>query len=354
MIQTKKIPQSEFRTPPAPGEKLAFGKIFSNHMFLMRHTPADSWHDIQIKKFENFSLSPAAFVFHYAQEIFEGLKAYRWADGSIALFRPRDNFTRMNDSAERLCMPRFDTEMVLGALKELITLDKDWVPSDDGASLYIRPTMIAVDPFIGLRPAEEILFYIITSPVQAYLSGVSSILVEDEYVRAVRGGVGAVKTGGSYAASLYPSKLAADKGYHQVLWLDGIERKYIEEVGSMNMFFVYENCIATPCLNGSILPGITRDSVIKLAKSWGIEVVEGKLKVSDVMADVKSGAVTEVFGAGTAAVISPIGRLGYKGEDYTLGDGKSMGTLSQKFYDTLTGIQYGKIKDEFGWIEKVM
>jgi branched-chain amino acid aminotransferase len=353
MIEVTEIPQSELRTPPAPEEKLAFGKIFSNYMYSMSYTPAKSWYDMKIGKFENFSISPAAFVLHYAQEIFEGLKAYRWTDGSIALFRPRDNFIRMNNSAERLCLPQFDVETALSALKELIKLDADWVPSKQGSSLYIRPTMIAVDPFIGLRPAEEILFYIICSPVEAYLPGVNSILIEDEYVRAVRGGTGAVKTGGNYAASLYPCKLANDKGYDQILWLDAIERKYIEECGGMNVFFVYENCIATPHLSGSILPGITRNSILQLAKSWGIETVEGKLNINDVVEDMKSGAIIEAFATGTAAVISPIGRFGYKGEDYAVGDGKTMGALTKRFYDTVTGIQYGRVKDEFGWIEKV-
>jgi len=352
-INVQKASSDQLKTKPDPNN-LGFGRFFTDHMFTMSWNRQQGWHNVAIRPYESFVLDPAAMVFHYGQAIFEGMKAYRAKDGQIFLFRPNDNFTRMNNSAERLCMPRFDAEMVLGALKELITLDKDWVPSDAGSSLYIRPTMIAIDPFIGLRPAEEILFYIITSPVQAYLSGVSAIWVEDEYVRAVRGGVGAIKTGGSYAASLYPSKLAADKGYQQVLWLDGVERKYIEEVGSMNIFFVYENCIVTPHLNGSILAGITRDSIIKVAKSWEMEVIEGKINIEDVVADIKAGAVVEIFGAGTAAVVSPIGRLGYKGEDYVIGDGKSMGALTKKFYDTITGIQYGKVQDDFGWIEKVM
>ena len=351
-MKVVEIPQSQLRTPPQAGQKLSFGRIFSNRMFTMRHAQSKGWHDEQICKYENFSISPAAFVFHYGQEIFEGLKAYRWSDGSIALFRPRDNFLRMNRSAERMCLPQFDVDYVLNALLELLRLEKDWVPSDSGASLYIRPAMIAVDPYVGLHPTEESLFYIICSPVGAYLSGISSIMVETEYVRAVRGGIGTAKTGGNYAASLYPTKLAAEKGYDQVLWLDGVEQRYVEEVGSMNIFFIYGDRVVTSQLNGSILPGITRDSVLKVAKHWGLETVEGKLDINEIIADVEAGKITEVFGAGTAAVISPIGRLGYKGKDYTVGSGKSIGTLSQKFYDTITGIQYGRIPDEFGWIVK--
>lgn len=334
-------------------QKLEFGQVFTDRMFLMKYEKDKGWHDPVIKKYENFSLSPAALVLHYAQTIFEGLKAYYRPDGKIALFRPQDNFKRMNESAKRMCMPEIDGDFACSALKQLLELEKNWVPKEEGTSLYIRPTMIAVDPKIGLKSGSEYFFYIIMSPVGAYYKNGFApvgIIVEDEYVRAVRGGTGAAKTGCNYAASLLPSKLAQEKGYDQVLWLDGVERKYIEEVGTMNMFFVTEEELITSALNGSILPGITRDSVLQMARSWGIKTRESRISIDEVISDIQAGKIIEAFGAGTAAVISPVGKLNYKNQDYVIGNNKT-GKFTQKIYNELTGIQYGKAEDKFGWVE---
>jgi branched-chain amino acid aminotransferase len=261
----------------------------------------------------------------------------------------------MNISAERMCLPQLDIDFVMDALKQLLILEKDWVPRDPGASLYIRPTLIGIDPYIGLRSSEECLFYMILSPVSMYYAkgfNPVKIIVEEKYVRAVRGGVGFSKTGANYAISLYPSIQAAKKGFDQVLWLDGIERSYVEEVGSMNIFFCYSDKLVTSELNGSILAGITRDSVIQIAKSWDLKVEESPVNIRELVADIKSGKITEIFGTGTAAVISPVGLLHYKGEDITINNNK-VGELTLKLYNYLTGIQYGKEKDPFGWTKLI-
>jgi branched-chain amino acid aminotransferase len=300
-------------------------------------------------------MDPAAMVFHYGQAIFEGMKCYRRSDGGLQLFRPRDNFARMSRSAARMGMPVLDEETALEGLRQLILLDQDWVPHRDGTSLYIRPTMISMDVGLGVHASKKYLFYIILSPVGAYYKeGLKpvSIYVEDKYVRAVRGGVGFTKCAGNYAASILAGDVAEQKGFSQVLWLDGVEQKYVEEVGSMNMMFAYGNKIVTPKLNGSILPGITRDSVLKLAVQLGYEAEEKRLDVNEIFADAKSGKLTEAFGTGTAAVISPVGVLALRDEKVTLGDG-GIGVISQKLYDTLTGIQYGKLEDRNGWILKL-
>ncbi|GBR77412.1 branched chain amino acid aminotransferase [Candidatus Termititenax dinenymphae] len=358
-ITAKELDKTKLKKPPVPGQKLLFGKEFSDRMFIMRHTPAKGWHEAEIRQYDNLSLSPAALVLHYAPEVFEGLKAYRQPDGGVAMFRPKDNFLRMNTSAERVCLPVLDIDDALAALTELVRLEQKWVPSDNGASLYIRPTMIGVDPYIGLKEPEDVWFYIIMSPVGAYYAhGFEpvSIMVEDKYVRAVRGGLGAAKTGANYSASVLAGRLAKKKGFDQVLWLDGVEQKYVEEVGSMNIFFVYgENKIVTSALNGSILPGITRNSVLQLAKHWGVDTAEDRLDVEQVLADITSGKITEVFGSGTAAVISPVGALYRDGKEYIVGGNKTKaGALTQKLYDNLTGIQYGRIPDPFGWMVKVV
>ncbi|MDR2338512.1 MAG: branched-chain amino acid aminotransferase [Deltaproteobacteria bacterium] len=354
-IEIKELNSKNLKQPPQVGEKLDFGKNFTNRMFKMKWTPSAGWHAAEICAYGNFSLSPAALVLHYGQEIFEGVKAYRWADDSIVLFRPQDNIARMNVSAKRMCLPQLPEEDVLSALIELIKLEKDWIPKSEGAALYIRPTMIGIDPYIGLKSAEEVLFYIILTPVEAYYTKPIAIMVEDKYVRAVRGGTGMAKTGGNYAASIYPITLAKEKGYDDILWLDGVEQKYVEEVGSMNIFFVYKDKLVTSILNNSILPGITRDSVLKLARYWGLETVEKKLDIHQIVEDLKAGQITEIFGSGTAVIISPVGLLATTEEEFVIGEGKDkIGALTQKFYNNLTGIQYGKTKDAFGWIVKAI
>jgi branched-chain amino acid aminotransferase len=295
-------------------------------------------------------------IFHYAQEIFEGLKAYKWHDGTIALFRPEMNSLRFNRSAERMCMPEVPEDLFLKGIEELLKLESDWIPSAPGTSLYIRPTMIAVEPALGVRPSDSYYFYVILSPVGAYYpAGFNPvrIMVEDKYVRAVPGGTGDAKTGGNYAASLKAAMEAKQKGFDQVLWLDGALHRFVEEVGSMNMFFAYGDLVVTAPLTGSILGGITRDSVMKLADSLGFRVEERQIDIGDLVADIRSGKVTEAFGSGTAAVITPVGHLAYKDELHRIGSG-GVGPLTQKLYDTLTAIQYGRTEDRFGWIRKIV
>ena len=350
-IELTKTPKAK----PTDESKLGFGHIFTDHMFAMNYDTGKGWHDARIVPFDNVTLSPAAMCLHYGQEIFEGLKAYRTADGSVQLFRPDENYKRMNVSAERMVIPKIDEEFMIEATKKLIEIEKDWVPHTDGASLYIRPFIFATDPYVGVRPADHYLFLIILSPSGAYYStGLNpvKIYVEQKYVRAVRGGTGFAKTAANYAISLKGQDEAHAQDYEQVLWLDGVEQKYIEEVGSMNMMFAYGNKIVTPRLNGSILPGITRDSVLKLAPQLGFEAVEDRLDVHEIFADARSGKLTEAFGTGTAAVISPVGTLAMEDEKITLGDG-GIGPIAQKLYDTLTGIQYGRLEDKNGWIEKI-
>ncbi len=343
------------KAKPADESALGFGRIFTDHMFLMNYTEGQGWHNPRVVPYGCFDMDPAAMVLHYGQAIFEGTKCYRRADGGLQLFRPADNLARMSRSARRMGMPALDEEMALEGLKQLVRTDAAWVPHKDGTSLYIRPTMISTDIGLGVHASKTYLFYIILSPVGAYYKeGLKpvSIYVEDEYVRAVRGGVGFTKCAGNYAASILAGSIAEAKGFSQVLWLDGVEQKYVEEVGSMNMMFAYGNRIVTPMLNGSILPGITRDSVLKLAAQLGYEAEEARLDVNKIFEDAKSGKLTEAFGTGTAAVISPVGTLCLRDEKITIGDG-GIGTISQKLYDTLTGIQYGRLEDRNGWIVPV-
>ncbi len=343
------------KVKPTDESKLGFGKIFTDHMFLMDYEAGKGWFNPRVVPYGNFSLDPATTVFHYGQAIFEGTKCYRRADGGLQLFRPADNMARMTRSAKRMGMPALDEETALAGLKKLVELDADWVPHQDGTSLYIRPTMIATDVMLGVHAAARYLFFIICSPVGSYYKdGLKpvGIYVEDEYVRAVRGGTGFTKCAGNYAASILAGDVAEQKGYSQVLWLDGVEQKYVEEVGSMNMMFAYGNHIVTPTLNGSILPGITRDSILTLARQLGYEVSEERLAIADIFADIKSGKLTEAFGTGTAAVISPVGELCMKGEKLVIGGGQ-IGPVAQKLYDTLTGIQYGKLPDENHWVTKL-
>ena len=339
------------KAKPAKGQKLGFGHIFTDHMFVMNYTEGKGWHDARIIPYQNLSLSPASMVFHYGQEMFEGLKAYMGDDGKAYLFRPDMNAKRANQSNDRLCIPHIPEEDFVEAVRAVVEVDKDWIPTEPGTSLYIRPFVIATDDFLGVAPSKTYLFMVILSPSGAYYeSGLApvGIWIEDEYVRAVKGGMGFAKTGGNYAASLIAQVKAHDDGYSQVLWLDGVERKYIEEVGAMNIFFKIAGKIVTPMLNGSILPGVTRNSVLTLCRAWGYEVEERRISVDELVAAAKNGTLEEVFGTGTAAVVSPVGKLRYMNDVMQIGGGE-IGELTQKLYDEITGIQWGRRDDPFGW-----
>lgn len=351
MLDIKITKTTEPKQKPAKDQSLGFGKIFTDHMFVMNYTEGQGWHDPRIVPFQNISLSPAAMVYHYGQEMFEGLKAYKGDNDEVYLFRPDMNAKRTNVTNERLCIPSIPEEDFVQAVKAVVDIDRDWIPTTPGTSLYVRPFIIATDEFLGVAPSHTYLFMVILSPSGAYYSsGLApvGIWIEDEYVRAVRGGMGFAKTGGNYAASLIGQVKAHNEDYSQVLWLDGIERKYIEEVGSMNIFFKIDGKVVTPALNGSILPGITRNSTIQLCKEWGYDVEERKISVDELIEAQKSGKLEEVFGTGTAAVISPVGKLRYVDDVMLINNGE-IGELSQKLYDTMTGIQYGKLEDKFGW-----
>lgn len=345
----------QLKQRPEDSPNMGFGTIFTDHMFNMDYNKEQGWHNARIEPFGPMEISPATMVLHYGQAIFEGLKAYRTASGDIQMFRPKDNLNRLNTSAERLCIPQFDADFILDALRKLIELEKDWVPSSPGTALYIRPTIIATDPYIGLRTSFTYRFFIILSPVGAYYpEGFNpvKIWVTEDYVRAVRGGVGSVKTAGNYAASLYATEEAHKDGYTQVLWLDGVELKNVEEVGSMNIFFVIDDEIITPRLNGSILPGITRDSVIALAKSWGMNVTERKISIEEIFNAHDAGRLKEVFGSGTAAVISPVGQIKFRNKEIVIAEGK-VGPIAAKLFKGVTDIQYGRADDPMGWLVKI-
>jgi len=340
----------------APAEKpqanvLGFGKHFTDHMFVMEHEEDKGWANHRIVPFGKFLIHPASTVLHYGTEIFEGLKAYRRPDGNIQLFRPVENARRMNSSADRMCLPLIPEEDFLQILNELVNLERDWVPSAPGTSLYLRPFMFGNDETLGVHSAHNTIFMLIASPVGSYYKeglNPTRILVESEDVRAVRGGTGFTKCGGNYAASLRAGKRAGDKGYSQVLWLDGIERKYIEEVGAMNVMFKIGGEVVTPELSGSILPGVTRKSCIELLKRMGVKVAERPVSVIELLAAAENGTLAEAWGCGTAAVVSPIGELAYMGKKYVVNGGR-IGKTTQELYDTLTGIQWGRIPDVFGW-----
>lgn len=334
---------------------LGFGNYFTDHMFVMKYNEQDGWHDAKIVPYGNLSLAPSAVVFHYGAEIFEGLKAYRTPDGEVQLFRPWDNISRMNDSAERLCLPQLDPDEALQALYALVDIDKDWCPSEPGTSLYIRPFLFGSDEKLGLHKIKEAMFIIIMSPVGSYYKeGLNpvSIMIEAQDVRAVRGGTGYAKCGGNYAASNRASANAEAKGFSQVLWLDGVERRYIEEVGSMNVMFKIDGKVITPALTGSVLPGITRRSCIALMKEKGIEVEERLLSIEELAEAIEAGKLEEAWGCGTAAVVSPIGMLEYQNKQYKINKGE-IGPLTQWLYDELTGIQWGKIEDKYGWTKQI-
>ena len=353
-VTLEKIPSEKLKSKPA-ADSLGFGQHFTDYMFLMKWNKEKGWHDAKIGPHENFSLAPSSLVFHYGQAIFEGMKAYKGEDGQIYLFRPEANFERMNDSAVRMCMPRIPVDTVLKSLKALLYMDSAWIPSGDGASLYIRPTMIAVEPVLGVRPSAEYYFYIILCPVGSYYPegfNPTRIYVSDAHVRAVKGGTGTAKTAGNYAASLYTTQLAKKAGYTQVLWLDAFEHKFIEEVGTSNIFFMIDEELITPPLEGSILPGITRDSVLQLARKWGVKTVERPISIDEVLEASRTGRLKEAFGTGTAAVISPVGELYYKEETYTVNGGRT-GELSSRLYDALQAIQTGRAEDPFKWVVRV-
>jgi branched-chain amino acid aminotransferase len=352
-IKVLPLPADKLKDKIKDESHLGFGKLFTDRMLVVEWKTGTGWCEARIEPYGPFSLDPACAVFHYAQEIFEGLKAYKWADGRVALFRPEMNARRFNQSASRMCMPEVPEEIFLKGIEQLVALEQEWIPTAAGTSLYIRPTMIAVEAVLGVKPSDHYYFYVILSPVGAYYAAgfnPISILVEDLYVRAVPGGTGEAKTGGNYASSLMAALEAKKKGFDQVLWLDGRERRYIEEVGAMNMFFAYGKKIVTAPLTGSILSGVTRDSVLKLAPTLGYQVEERQIDVNDLMADIRDGKITEAFGSGTAAVITPVGKLSYRDECLQLTGGK-VGEITQNLYDTLTGIQTGKLNDRFGWVK---
>ena len=335
--------------------KLGFGNLFTDHMFIMDYEPDKGWHSARIIPYGPMALDPSTMFLHYAQGAFEGLKAYRTESGSIQLFRPQENFKRLNRSCRRLCMPELDEDFAFDALKQLLTMEEDWVPGAPETSLYIRPTLIAMDPYLGVRASHTYRFFIILSPVGAYYpEGFNPVKIQvtHEYVRAVRGGVGEAKTPGNYAASILAGEKAHKEGYSQVLWLDGVEQKYLEEVGSMNIFFVISDEIVTPELNGSILPGITRDSVIRLAKHWNDKISEKKISIDELMQAHADGKLQEVFGSGTAAVISPVGEIKYGDQVITISGGE-VGPVALKYYNAITDIQYGKAEDPLAWIVPV-
>lgn len=345
---------SKLKTKPDPNE-LGFGKYLSDHMFMMNYTTDKGWFDPRVVPYQPLNLDPAALVLHYNQEVFEGLKAYLLAKGGIGLFRPEKNIERFNQSAERMCMPTVDSEIFMEGLKALILLDKDWIPNLPGTSLYIRPTMIATEAALGVKPSEEYLFYIIIGPVGPYYPegfDPTKIFVTDKYVRAAEGGAGQAKTSGNYGPTILATQEVVKKGYTQVLWLDAKERKYIEEVGTSNIFFLIDDELVTPPLGGTILGGITRDSVIQLAKQWGYKVTERKITIDEVIDANNNNRLSEAFASGTAAVISPVGEFCYQSVDYTVNNSQT-GPLAKKLFDTIMGIQYEQIEDVNNWSYRI-
>lgn len=341
----------KYLKPKPDHSKLGFGKHFTDHMFSMKYKEGQGWHDPVIEPYHLLQLDPTAMCLHYGQEIFEGLKAYRGPKDEIFLFRPMENINRMNASAERLCMAPIDEGVFLDALKKFVLLEKDWIPKEKGSSLYIRPTLIATEAALGVHPSSEYLFFIIAGPVGAYYAhgfSPTKIYVSEEYVRAAPGGTGQIKAAGNYAASLYASRIATNMGYTQVLWLDAREKKYVEEVGTSNIFFLIGDELITPPLGGTILPGVTRNSVIKLAAHLGVKVSERPLAIDDVIDALEKGTLKESFASGTAAIISPVGQIYYRQKEYLINEGET-GVLSEKLFNEILQIQYGLKEDPFGW-----
>ncbi|HHU20208.1 MAG TPA: branched-chain amino acid aminotransferase [Bacilli bacterium] len=341
------------KKPKPLGKQLQFGKYFTDHMFVMEYHHQKGWYDGKIIPYQPLTLDPASMIFHYGQTVFEGLKAYKSKDGETRLFRPKENINRLNRSNARMCIPEIDPDLALAAIKELVRIENDWIPKQEGTSLYIRPFIIATEPYLGVSASKQYKFIIILSPVGAYYKeGINPvrIAVETEYIRAVKGGTGEVKTAGNYASSLIAQEKAEASGFAQVLWLDGHDKKYIEEVGSMNVFFKIDGEVITPELNGSILPGVTRNSVIEVLRDWGVPVVERKILLEELITAHKEGRLEEAFGSGTAAVISPIGELNCNGEALIINN-QETGEIAKKLYETITGIQYGHLEDKFNWID---
>ncbi|MCK8099285.1 branched-chain amino acid aminotransferase [Bacillus sp. 2CMS4F] len=352
LIEREKITSKKEKPDPS---SLGFGKYFTDYMFVMDYEEEKGWHRPRLTPYAPIMLDPSSSVFHYGQAVFEGLKAYRTEDGRVLLFRPEQNMKRLNRSCQRMSMPPLDEELVLEALTQLVELEKEWVPREKGTSLYIRPFVIATEPSLGVKASKNYTFMIVLSPVGSYYGDQLqpiNIYVEDEFVRAVNGGVGNAKTSGNYAASLQAQQKANELGYDQVLWLDAIEKKYAEEVGSMNIFFVINGEVVTPALSGSILSGITRASAIELIRSWGIPVREERISIDDIYAASARGELTEVFGTGTAAVVTPVGELNIHGRTVIVND-RQIGEISKKLYQTITDIQLGKVKDPFRWTVEV-
>ncbi len=339
-------------TKPKPRDsELGFGTVFTDHMFVADFQEEKGWYDPRIEPYGSLSLDPATAVLHYAQAVFDGLKAFRGRDGRVRLFRPQKHIERLNGSARRLCIPPLDPDLALRSLIELVRIEQSWVPSSVGTALYVRPTIIASEPFLGVRPAKSYIYYVILSPVGAYYKeGMNpvKILVAEKYVRAVEGGIGAAKTGGNYAASLLAAEDAHHAGFTQVLWLDGARRTYLDEVGTMNIMLRIGDEVLTPPLGGTILPGVTRDSALQLMRDWGLRVAERPIAIDEVVAAAHGGTLHEVWGTGTAAVISPVGELAYKGERLVINGGR-IGALTQRLYDAIVDIQYARVPDTRGW-----
>jgi branched-chain amino acid aminotransferase len=351
MSEPIRISRASAKKAKPKDSELTFGTVFTDHMFVMNFQEEKGWYDPRVEPYGPLAMDPAAAVLHYAQAVFDGLKAFRGRDGSVRLFRPQKHVERLIRSSQRLCIPPLDPELALKSLVTLVGIEKDWVPSTVGTSLYVRPTIIANEPFHGVRPAKSYIYYVILSPVGAYYpEGINpvKILVVDKYVRAVEGGVGGAKTGVNYAASLYAAEEAKHAGFTQVLWLDGRERKYIDEVGTMNIMLKIGDEVVTPPLSGTILAGVTRDSALTLMREWGLRVAERPVTIDEVAAAARTGTLEEVWGTGTAAVISPVGELAYRGERLVINGGR-IGKLTQKLYDTIVGIQYGTAPDPRGW-----
>lgn len=351
------IPISRTQTPRTRPEDsaLEFGTVFTDHMYLQDYDAERGWHAARIEPYRSLSFDPAAAVLHYAQAVFDGLKAFRQPDGSVKLFRPRKHAERLMSSCQRMCIPPPEVDQVVRSFVSLVDLERDWVPRTHGTSLYVRPTIVATEPFLGVRPSRTYLYYLILSPVGSYYGqGMQpvNILVADKYVRAVEGGVGAAKTAGNYAASLYAGEEAKHKGYAQVLWLDGVHRRHIDEVGTMNIMLRLGDEVVTPPLSGTILPGVTRDSVLTILRDWGVNVSERPISIDEVVAAAANGTLREVWGTGTAAAISPVGELAYKDQRLAINNGE-IGELTQRLYDALLGIQYGTAPDPHGWMQEV-
>lgn len=355
MLDIKIERATKLKEIPGEDNPLIFGTIFTDHMFIMDYVEGKGWIDPRIVPYGPIELEPSAMVFHYGQEMFEGLKAYKGIAGKTLLFRPDKNIERANNTNERICIPKVDPEDFLQAIKAIVKMDEAWVPTKEGTSLYVRPFIIATDPFLGVRPSNTYKLMIILCPVGAYYpEGLNpvKIWIEEEYVRAVRGGLGEAKAGANYVASLKAQVKAHEEGYSQVLWLDGVEKKYIEEVGAMNIFFKISGKVVTPMLNGSILPGVTRDTCITLCENWGFEVEERRISAQELFDAALDGSLEEVWGTGTAAVISPVGHLREGNNVVQIADG-GIGELSQRLYDTVTGIQLGKLDGPSGWVVEI-